>query len=370
MEPLDGAVLDLWQDRLAGDSLYHSTAWLAAMQHRSGGDGHVVLSVDEAGIVHAGAACTILPAPKSGYGRFDPARLAVRALAGEPPPDATAAYPSLACTVVNAYASPIRGDLTPAAAGALLEGVGALAERAACRTVAVLYVEAAQRAALGEIARRRGYAEAVVGGRAYLPLPEGPAAGAPLSADRRRRLRHEARTFAGAGLSVRAADPRTFDAHLAGLQIDQYRLYGFHGDLDHVLDSHRRTLALLGDSLRLGVVVDPDGLRLGFLTYFVYRGACYPRHFGLDQRRLPRTCFPYPNLAFHGLLDLLATETAVRRVEYGPGSYEVKVRHGCRVEPLYGYLRTDDDRLVRGWRLLGERLSGELRPYAAEAASA
>ncbi len=331
MIPLDEAGIHRF--RAGAGKLYQSPQWVSCVRGR-------VSAKEFAYLAGPGADATaytfVLDAPSS-YSSFDPVQLGLN---GELGSHRLRHYPALVCATPNAYAPPFGGGGQDVSG--ILPALEELATTLGCPTIGILYMDAKPFQSLRAPYQAAGFRPALMGASAELTFQNASPRHfmATFPSRRRRVLAKEMAGFADSGLRVEEVDPKDFDEHLASLQLKHDAQFGLHGDMDHVLRSYAATRAAIGQFLHLLVMRAPNGQSVGFLTFFLYEGEGYPGHIGLDRQRLEPSAFAYFNLAYYQLWQYLPDSTRV--MHYGPSAYGAKVLRGCRLEPLYGFLRFED----------------------------
>jgi len=106
------------------------------------------------------------------------------------------------------------------------------------------------------------------------------------------------------------------------------------------LERNLRTLAVyLPHESVVAMAACGDVIR-GFAALAHWRQELYPRNVSFDygfQRKLPL----YFAVVFYEPVKY-AIRNGVKRIEYGIGSLDAKISRGCRVVPLYGYVKPDE----------------------------
>lgn len=239
-----------------------------------------------------------------------------------------------------AWAEDVAAGERPGLLAPLLAAFGELAEHLGARTPALWYVHAGVTPDLEDQARAAGYRPVTLGAECRLEVrwPTFEAYLEALPARRRRAARHEIRRFQRSGLQVSVEGPEALGEELAALQVAARRRHGHGSSLERAHLGYRRATEHLGEAIRV-FVARRAGQAAGFLVAYEHGDSLYCKQVGFDR---DVGDFVYFNVTFYAPIRF-AVERGLRFVQYGMESYEAKLRRGCELVPVLGYVRPRDE---------------------------
>lgn len=242
------------------------------------------------------------------------------------------------------WADDVPASERPRLLARLLDAFGELALELGARTHALWYVHAGATPALEGQARAAGYHPVMLGAECRLEIrwPSFEGYLQALPAARRRTARQEIRRFHGSGLEVVLEGPEALGQELALLQVANRRQHGYASSLERAHLGFRRATENLGHAIRVFVARD-RGRAVGFLLAYRHGDSLYCKQVGFDRAAGD---FVYFNMTFYAPIRY-AIETGLRFVQYGMESYEAKLRRGCALVPVLGYVRVADELACR-----------------------
>ena len=261
------------------------------------------------------------------------------------------------------------GDVENAAvAHALMTAFRDVAAAWEARAAAWLYVPR-RSTILAEVLSKAGYLAATLGGRCALPIRwrsfDDYVASFPHK--RRASVRTELRAPAAHGLSTSVLDGARFREQideLAPLFANLQRKYG------HDPEGAHETLEWIVTNFRdlAGAVVVSDGASpVAFHVFYRLEDVLYAYLGGQRYDPLARQTFAYFHAMFYEPIKM-AIRLGVQRIEYGIGTYEAKIKRGCKVDPVSGFFHFGTEMEPAVARLLALRDAAEerrLQSYAA-----
>ncbi|MFC3898181.1 GNAT family N-acetyltransferase [Lentzea rhizosphaerae] len=257
-------------------------------------------------------------------------------------------YPSVAISTRGSDHGVAVAPASPVSPAEIFEALPELLADAAasldCRSSGVLHVgEDDDTQGLRAAAKAANYGRVVLGAESVLEIPAVHTREeyfAALRSRRRVRTRKEISQYESRGLhTVVRTGPDAITDDLVLLQARLRAKHGMSGDVEPV----RREFENIRDSAGDSVVVfttERDGETLGFALclHDRARGELHTRSTGFDDEALHNS--GYFVLLYHEVPSWGA-ENGVRRAFFGLSTYEAKRARGCRLLPLYGYLRFD-----------------------------
>ena len=322
---------------------------------------HAILRDDAGRVVAFAPAQVVVPAATLPF--YDPARLVGDdELFGDAPSltpserarfdevrgvlDATrpGLYPALVAAAQGSYGGfcvDERAVGRDVAAAALVRVLDDAARRLGCPARALLYLSDGDARRAHDVASARGYERVTLGADAVLDVLGTDVADYERALPHKQRgnVRRERRDYAAAGLrtDVRTG-PDALGDDLVGLQVELRSKYGLSTDASGVAATNAALRAHAAERvlvLRARCGADT----VGFVLYLMHERALYSRVAGFDYARTEAS-FCYFNLVYYEALRW-AMRHGFERIHLGLGSYDAKVRRGCRLAPLHGYVAFD-----------------------------
>jgi hypothetical protein len=208
-----------------------------------------------------------------------------------------------------------------------------------CATTAVLYVDADDRT-LRDTLAGAGYIGWITGASAQLRI-EWPSLDGYIQSQesriRKRNIRYELARFADAGIKVGTSllPPDTSElAHLTALH-QQKHGHGYHPEFENmVLQNYRKHM---GENCFI-IYGEREGRLVGFGLVMCDRDTWRPGLSGWDASLSTPNEFTYFNIAYYRMVEL-AIHAGVTTIDYGMEAYDVKIRRGCTLQPLWCYVK-------------------------------
>jgi hypothetical protein len=260
----------------------------------------------------------------------------------------------------------VRPDLTAEQAiralRALLDGAEQVARDAGLRSVACLYLPAADRRAR-EVLAEAGYAGFGPALHvAMLPVSTFDAYLGGMSQHRRSNVRRHRRLVARAGVSVRR---ERLTASLSEQMLPlEAQLYQKYEHVKHPTEMarivHRGVVEAYGERAPVITARSPDGALRGYSAFIHLGDTLYSRDCGFDyswQGRLPL----YLETNFYSAVEL-AEALGARQIHYSYGSDETKAEYGCELQPRMTYVKAFDPALAASLPELAERVRDRVPP--------
>jgi hypothetical protein len=331
---VDALSAETWSRVSGRCSVYSSAPWLRHLERRE--DATVSYLLARVGGETAAVLPTYLFTGAVSNPFYDPEVLFARTA------PASRARPLLLGGTREGYTTEVMLDNTrpagppdDAVAGALVDGFRERA-RAQGAAGALLYLTDETVELLGP---RLGPGDRllVLDASASLPVPEGGCAEyiAKLTSKRRVAVRREIRRFQELGFRAEVESLRDCSAELAALSSAFLKRYGhFRSEQDEAARFEQQS-ADLGDLARI-FTARKNGVLAGFVQFLEWNGVLYGRTMGLDDT-VAREAALYFNLAYYSAIDYAAA-SGLTRIDYGCDSFEVKIRRGARLRPLWGLL--------------------------------
>jgi uncharacterized protein len=294
--------------------------------------------------------------------------LARRGLAAGAGADAGAAG-SLSALMPSAYLGALRagttrllahpdvtGEQAKRALQSLLDGAEQLARDAGLRSVACLYLPAADQLER-EVLAEAGYAEfGPALNVAMLPVSTFGAYLGAMSQHRRSNVRRHRRLVTAAGVSIRR---ERLTASLSEEMLPlEAQLYQKYEHVKHPTEMarivHREVIAAYGEHALVITARSADGALRGYSAFVHLGDTLYSRDCGFDyswQGRLPL----YLETNFYSAVEL-AEALGARQIHYSYGSDETKAEYGCDLHPRMTYVKAFDPALAASLPQLAERV--------------
>jgi hypothetical protein len=289
--------------------------------------------------------------------------------------DGAVAADALSALMPNAYLGALRAGTTrlllrrgvagkPAqqALRSLLDGAEEMAHDAGLRSVACLYLPAADQFAR-EVLAEAGYVEfGPTLHVAILPVSTFAAYLGSMTQHRRSNVRRHRRLVARAGVTIsREVLTASLSEEMLPLEAQLYQKY------EHVKHPtemarivHRGVIAAYGERAPVITARSTDRVLRGYSAFINMGDTLYSRDCGFDypwQGRLPL----YLETNYYSAVEL-AEALGARQIHYSYGSDETKAEYGCELHPRMTYVKALDPALQANLAELAERVRGHGRP--------
>jgi uncharacterized protein len=174
----------------------------------------------------------------------------------------------------------------------------------------------------------------VLDAEAVLDVPRGGCAEYldGLSSKKRISVRREIRRLRDMGFSTQVESLGACYPELGSLSADFLDRHGRHGTAAEEVARYKRQFEDFGDLSRV-FTARKDGELAGFVEFFEWNGVLYGRTLGFTGAA-GRDGSLYFNLAYYSAIEY-AAQNGLSEISYGCGSFEVKVRRGARLRPLW-----------------------------------
>jgi hypothetical protein len=256
----------------------------------------------------------------------------------------------------------VTGEQAKRALQSLLDGAEQLARDAGLRSVACLYLPAADQLER-EVLAEAGYAEfGPALNVAMLPVSTFGAYLGAMSQHRRSNVRRHRRLVTAAGVSIRR---ERLTASLSEEMLPlEAQLYQKYEHVKHPTEMarivHREVIAAYGEHALVITARSADGALRGYSAFVHLGDTLYSRDCGFDyswQGRLPL----YLETNFYSAVEL-AEALGVRQIHYSYGSDETKAEYGCDLHPRMTYVKAFDPALAASLPELAVRVRDRVPP--------
>jgi predicted N-acyltransferase len=324
-----------WDSMAASASFYSSYGWLRSVEwHPTLRSRYLVLR-DSTGSLAAGA--PLYEADGLLNPNYNIARLLNLA-------DASGdLFPGLLLASRGGYWSdlPVRTTLTSDhqddALRELLDAAIRFAQDGDYRSLAAIYLPTSAMSALVSLKALAGPYLVGAGCRAYVEWRDFDDYLDSFRHKRRGNIRREIEQFEKSGYSVDITDLASSHELLAPLLANVHRRHGETPVVERFATYFSEQAAHVNDSSRVFLL--RAGRRIvGFDLEYEWRKGLYGRVVGLDYREL-QGAGEYFNLSIYAPIRY-AIDRRLEFVDFGPGSYEAKVRRGAKLNPLWALLWT------------------------------
>lgn len=160
-----------------------------------------------------------------------------------------------------------------------------------------------------------------------------------LGLNARKSIRRELRSLQTEGTSIeRDDDLMPYVQLMAELSCNLQHKYGHDlEDLENEIQWFVRVAELFKGKAWIYLYKKQEAIA-GFSLYLRQGQTCYGKLVGFDYTKLEPNDFAYFNLAYNVPIRE-AIETEMKRMDFGAGTYTVKLRRGCWLEPKYGFFK-------------------------------